>query len=250
MALLDLLGAAKPDIPAYGSGGFTSLSEKELQGQLGGWAQEGFRMVKMKIGRDPAADPARVRAARAAIGPDVALFVDANGAYDRKQAEALAARFAEQGVTWFEEPVTSDDPDGLRFLRGRLPTGMEVAAGEYAYRPPDFMHLVRTGAVDVLQADASRCRGVTGFMDASALAEAFTLQLSGHTAPSLHATLCCASPVTRHTEWFFDHVRIEGMGFDGAPRPQAGGRLVPQRDRPGLGLELKEREFAKHEVKV
>lgn len=250
LPLLRLLGAARPEIPGYGSGGFTSLTEDELQDQLGGWVRQGFRMVKMKVGREAGADPDRVRAARAAIGPDVQLFVDANGGYARKQALALAERFVEQRVSWFEEPVSSDDSEGLRLLRNRLPPGMEVAAGEYAFRPPELLHLLGTNAVDVLQADATRCGGVTGFLQASALCQAYSIPLSAHTAPSLHATVACASPVARHIEYFHDHVRIEGRVLDGAPRPTPDGLLAPDPDRPGLGLELKEPDWARYEVKV
>ena len=103
-----LLGPAREHVPVYGSGGFTSYTLSRLQEQLHGWRCEGVRWVKMKVGSDPVDDPARVKAARDAIG-DTKLFVDANGAYDRKQAVAMAERFAEAGVVYFEEPVSSDD---------------------------------------------------------------------------------------------------------------------------------------------
>jgi L-alanine-DL-glutamate epimerase-like enolase superfamily enzyme len=195
-------------------------------------------MVKMKIGRDAAADPGRVAAAREAIGPDVALFVDANGALDRKEALFAAHWLADAGVTWFEEPVTSDDLDGLRLLRDRAPAGMEVAAGEYGWTPFDFRRLLEAGAVDVLQADATRCLGISGFMEAAALCEARSMPLSAHCAPSIHVHACCAARPARHLEWFHDHARIEALLFDGAVRP-VDGLLRPDRSRPGLGLELR-----------
>ena len=133
LPLVTLLGAVRDAAPVYGSGGFTSYSLEQLRDQLGGWAAQGIRRVKMKIGTHPADDPGRVRAARDAIGPDVELFVDANGAYSRKQALAQAEAFAELDVRWFEEPVSSDDLDGLRLLRDRAPAGMDIAAGEYGY---------------------------------------------------------------------------------------------------------------------
>src|SRR6185437_8604560 len=110
--------------------------------------------VKMKIGRDPSGDVDRVRAARDAIGPDTELFVDANGAYSRKQALAQSEKFAEVNVRWFEEPVPSDDLAGLRLLRDRAPAVMETAAGEYGYDLGYFRRMLEAGAVDVLQADA------------------------------------------------------------------------------------------------
>jgi L-alanine-DL-glutamate epimerase-like enolase superfamily enzyme len=146
-------------------------------------------------------------------------------------------------VTWFEEPVSSDDVDGLRLVRGKSPAGMEVAAGEYAYTPEDFRTLI--GAVDCMQADATRCGGITGLLQAAALAEAFELDLSGHTAPTIHAHALCAVAKQRHVEWFHDHVRIERMFFDGFLEPEAG-VLRPDRSRPGLGVELRRADAERH----
>jgi len=241
LPLVSLLGAARDGIAVYGSGGFTSYSIARLREQLGGWVAAGIRDVKMKIGRDPERDPARVAQARDAIGGEAGLYVDANGGYDRKQALRLATRFAEQNVSWFEEPVSSDDLDGLRLIRDRAPAGMEIAAGEYGYDAMYFRRMLAAGAVDVLQADATRCGGVTGFMLAAALCDASNIPLSAHTAPSLHVHLCCAAPRARNLEYFHDHVRIEQMLFDGAPQPSRG-VLSPDRTRPGVGLDLKRRE--------
>jgi L-alanine-DL-glutamate epimerase-like enolase superfamily enzyme len=234
LPLAVLLDAVRTEVPVYGSGGFTSLSTAELQEQLGGWAAAGIPRVKMKVGRDPEHDLERVRAAREAIGPETELFVDANGAYDRKQALRFAEAFASEGVVWFEEPVTADDLAGLAQLRDRAP--MEIAAGEYGYLPTDFLRLL--DVVDCLQADATRCEGYTGFLGVAALCEARSLPLSAHTAPALHAHVCCAAPRLRHLEWFSDHVRVEQLLFDGLPELD-GGVLRPDFSRPGNGLELR-----------
>ena len=151
---------------------------------------------------------------------------------------SYAQRFEEMDVTWFEEPVSSDDLDGLRFVRDRVPAGMEVTAGEYGYEPFYFRRMLQASAVDVLQADATRCGGYTGFLKAAALADAYGIPLSAHTAPALHLPVCCAAPRLRHMEWFHDHARIERTVFDGSPELQAGA-LVPQLDRAGHGLEFK-----------
>ncbi|HEY2433005.1 MAG TPA: enolase C-terminal domain-like protein [Vicinamibacterales bacterium] len=238
MPVVTLLGAARDAVPLYGSGGFTSYSVDRLTEQLGGWIADGFTRVKMKIGRSARDDIARVEAARRAIGPEAELFVDANGAYTRKQALALAARFADCQVTWFEEPVSSDDLDGLALLVDRAPAGMAIAAGEYAYDVDDFRSLLQKRAVDVLQADATRCGGISGFLKAATLSEAWHLPLSAHTAPSIHAQVCSAVPHVCHIEYFHDHARIEQLLFDGAPRPRAG-EIRADRTRPGLGLALK-----------
>ncbi len=231
-------GAARDAIPVYGSGGFTSYDAAQLEAQLAGWADQGIERVKMKVGRDPSRDAERVERARRAIGGEVQLFVDANGAYSRKQALAMAWRFAEQQVSWFEEPVPSDDLAGLRLLRDRVPAGMDVSAGEYGYELLHFRGLLEAQAVDVLQADATRCGGLTGFMRAAALCEAHCVPLSSHCAPSLHVAACCCVANAVHLEWFHDHQRIERLLFEGAPQPVQGW-LRPDLHRPGLGLEFR-----------
>jgi len=240
--LAHLVGAYRSSVPIYGSGGFTSYDDRQLERQLGGWVDnEGCRWVKMKIGSDPACDPARVAVAKKAIG-SATLFVDANGAYSRKQALALAERFAaEQDVQWFEEPVAADDLEGLRQIRERAPLGMEIAAGEYAYIPDDFRRMLQAEAVDVQQADATRCGGVTGFLQAAALCDAYHIDLSAHCAPALHRHLGCAAPRFRHLEWFHDHVRVEHMLFEGAPEARDGS-IAPDISRPGLGLTFKAKD--------
>ncbi len=235
--LAALLGPVRQSVTVYGSGGFTSYPHEKLQEQLAGWVARGIPNVKMKVGSEPARDPARVGAARAAIG-DAGLFVDANGAYDAKQALALADAFRDEGVTWFEEPVSSDNLDGLRFLRESVPAPMEVAAGEYGWDTGYFRRMLAAGAVDVLQADATRCGGVTGFLKVAALCEAFEVPLSGHCAPALHTHAACAARPLRNLEYFHDHVRIEEMLFDGTPVLRDGA-LHPDFSKPGHGLELR-----------
>jgi L-alanine-DL-glutamate epimerase-like enolase superfamily enzyme len=238
VALIKLFGQVHERVAVYGSGGFTSYTNQQLAQQLSDWVAQGIPRVKMKIGRDPAADVERVSIARDAIGNDPELFVDANGAYSRKQALKQAEMFAKSNVSWFEEPVTSDDLDGLRLIRDRAPAGMDIAAGEYGYDSWYFRRMLQAGAVDVLQADATRCGGFTGFLQAAALCEAHHLPLSAHCAPALHVHAGCAATPLRNLEYFHDHVRIENMLFDGVPQPK-NGMLSPDLSRPGIGLELK-----------
>jgi L-alanine-DL-glutamate epimerase-like enolase superfamily enzyme len=247
VSLVQLLGAARESIPVYGSGGFTSYDDKQLQSQLGGWAKQGFSFVKMKIGAHPEDDPRRVQVARKATGDNVSLFVDANGAYAAKQAVHLAKVFHDLGVTWFEEPVSADDLAGLHLIRGLVPPPMEIAAGEYGYTLPYFEHMLAAESVDVLQADATRAQGITGFLGAAAVCAAHQRMLSAHCAPSIHMHACCAVPCARHLEFFHDHARIERMFFDGFCEPRDG-RMFPDWSRPGLGLELKRKDSEKYLV--
>jgi L-alanine-DL-glutamate epimerase-like enolase superfamily enzyme len=235
--LVDLLGGVRDDAAIYGSGGFTSYSLERLADQLADWVAQGIPRVKIKVGRSPDDDPARLDATRVAIGDETELFVDANGAYDRDDAVAWAERYADEWkVTWFEEPVSSADFPGLRYVRES--STVDVAAGEYAFVPADFRNLLEAEAVDCLQIDVTRCGGYTGFLHAAALAEQHGLEVSAHCAPQVSAHVCCAVPQFRHIEYFHDHVRVERMLFDGVLVPKDGA-LEPDRSRPGHGLELK-----------
>jgi L-alanine-DL-glutamate epimerase-like enolase superfamily enzyme len=242
--LVTLLDARHESVPVYGSGGFTSYSLERLRDQLGGWVGQGIPRVKLKLGRDPDADPKRLDAAREAIGDATELYVDANGAFQAKQAVVWAERYAlEWGVTWFEEPVSSGDLDGLRFVREHAP--LDVAAGEYAYVLADFRNLL--GCVDCVQADVTRCGGITGLLQAAGFAHAHALPLSGHCAPTVSAPALCAAETLRHLEWFHDHVRIERMFFDGFLEPE-NGLLRPDLSRPGHGLELRRADAQRYAV--
>lgn len=247
VSVADLLPISHVEIPVYGSGGFTSYSVDRLQEQLAGWAADGIGMVKMKVGRNPSEDLERVRAARDAIGDDIELFVDANGAYSRKQALWFAEAYADYGVTWFEEAVSSDDLDGLRLLRDRGPAGMDITAGEYGYDLFYFRRMLEAGAVDVLQADVTRCAGITGLLGAGTLCRSHAIGLSAHTAPSVHAHACCGIIPTRHIEYFHDHARIEHLLFDGTLEPD-GGVLRPDRSRPGFGIHFKSADAERFQI--
>jgi len=243
--LVSLLGQMRAGAPVYGSGGFTSYSDDQLQTQFSNWVADGIPRVKMKIGSDPQRDLARVKSAREAIGPDTQLFVDANGAYSRKQALWFAERFAmESNVSWFEEPVSSDDLAGLHLMRNRAPAGTDIAAGEYGWNAMYFRRMLAAEAVDVLQADATRCGGITGFLDAAAICDTHPLPFSAHCAPSIHMHLGCSVRSLRHLEYFHDHARIEQMLFDGFTAPKDGA-MQPDLSRPGLGLDFKTKDAEK-----
>jgi L-alanine-DL-glutamate epimerase-like enolase superfamily enzyme len=241
VSLPRLLGAVRSAVPVYGSGGFTTYSERQLHEQLSGWVlEQRIPRVKIKVGESwgtaAGRDLERMAQARKVIGPQAELFVDANGGYGRKQAVRVMSAAADLDVRWFEEPVSSDDLDGLREVRDAVQA--DVTAGEYGYDLTYFRRMCAAGAVDCLQADVSRCGGISEWLRAAAVAASYGLEISGHCAPHLHAAAATAVPNLRHLEWFHDHVRIESMFFDGALDP-AGGTVRPDPDAPGLGLTLR-----------
>ena len=237
--LVDVLDSVHQATPIYGSGGFCNYTDAQLADQLTGWVQAGIPRVKMKTGRDPGRDRARLAAARAAIGDDVELYADANGAFGRAQALHWAEVYRDYGVRWYEEPVSSDDLAGLRFVRDRAPGGLDVAAGEYGWNLPYFQRMLDTEAVSCLQADVTRCGGISGFLRVAALCDARCIDLSAHCAPQISAQTSTAAWHLRHLEYFHDHDRIEHLAFDGCLEPEAGGVLRPDRSRPGCGLDVR-----------
>lgn len=235
LSLARLLGTICPAVPVYGSGGFTTYDADRQHAQLSGWIHEqGIPRAKIKIGESWGADVdrdlARMAAARKTIG-DAELFVDANGGYQRKQAVRVMQAAADLDVRWYEEPVSSDDLQGLGQVRDAVRP--DVAAGEYGW---DLVYFERMAPyVDCLQIDVTRCGGITEFQRAAAVAAAHGLEVSGHCAPHQHLAVAAATPNLRHLEWFHDHVRIERMLFDGAVAAD-GGTAAVNRDAPGNGL--------------
>ena len=244
-----LIGAVHDAVPVYGSGGFTTYDESRLTDQLTSWTAQGIPRVKIKIaesnGTRVSRDLQRVQQAREAVGPDVELYVDANGGYTVGQAVRIAAALDELAVTWFEEPVSSDDLAGLREVRGR--SRADVAAGEYGFDLSYFERMAAAGAVDCLQVDVTRCGGITELLRVVAVAAAHGLEVSGHCAPNQHAAVLAAVPNARHLEWFHDHARIEQRFFAGSLDP-AGGEVRPRDNAVGTGLEWRPEAAAEFRV--
>lgn len=248
VCLADLLPRFRDSVPIYGSGGFCNYTLEQLGDQVRDWVSRGFRSIKIKVGRDAQADPERVRLVRDIAGPDLEVMVDANGANQPQEAVLWAQRYRElAGVTYFEEPVSSDDLAGLAYVREHAPAGLAIAAGEYGWNLPYFQRILDADAVDILQADVTRCGGITNLLRVDGLCQARNLAFSAHCAPAISAHACCGMETVVHIEYFFDHYRIEGLLFEGTLEPDAG-LLTPDRARPGLGLELRRSEARRFAV--
>lgn len=221
-------------VEVYGSGGFTTYTDTQLREQLDGWLDLGCDKVKIKIGESWGSrserDLDRVALARHTVGDGVALFVDANGGYAANRAKVVGSFLDSLGVTWFEEPVSSDDHAGLAVVRDHVDA--DVAAGEYGYDLAYFRHLAPH--VDCVQIDATRCGGYTEWRRIVDDPRLIDLPLSGHCAPYISLPVAATTARLRHVEYFHDHVRIERMFFDGATEPVAGRLAVA--DGPGHGL--------------
>ncbi|MDQ2075374.1 enolase C-terminal domain-like protein [Marinimicrobium sp. ABcell2] len=242
ISLSTLWGNSRAGVPVYGSGGFTTYTDEQLRSQLADWMELGLTAVKIKLGLILEEDIRRVALAREVVGPDVELMVDANGAYNPRTALDLIERLHHWGICWLEEPVSSDNLEGLSWLRDRTPSGIAIAAGEYGWGGIYFRRMLETHAVDILQADATRC-GYSGFIQAAQLCEAFQIPLSAHCAPAVHTALCATLPNFKHIEYFHDHVRLEKLLFEHVPELR-NGKLWPNRERAGHGLAFRSEHAA------
>jgi L-alanine-DL-glutamate epimerase-like enolase superfamily enzyme len=245
-----LLGGRKADrMPAYASGGWAPADRigEQLQSYI---AAGGFRSVKMRVGAmdgPPHVSAARVKAARAALGPDVQLMVDAHGTYTVADAKRFVHLVADCDLTWFEEPVIADDKAGMAEVRaaGSVP----IASGESEATRFAFRDLAVLKAVDVFQPDPAFCGGITEAMRIGALASAFNLRLSPHLwagAPCFFAGLhvCAASPASFIIEYslganpmIHDLVEDDVSARDG---------MIAIPDRPGLGFTIAESFLEAH----
>ncbi len=236
-----LLGSVRDRIEVYGSGGFVNYSEDQLRDQLLGWTEKlGLERVKIRVGerwgRQTRRDLARVRFARDVVGPEVELFVVANGAYTIGEASRMAEKLDELDVRWFEEPVSSDDLSGLQRIRSQ--SCADVAAGGYGFSLDYFRRMCAAEAVDCVQVDVTRCGGITELLRIAAVAAAYNLDISGHGAPYQVAPALAAIPNLRHTEWFCDHVDIEQQLFAGTEDPVEGSLQLSE-DSTGHGLSFR-----------
>lgn len=247
LPLYVLLGARSLHMPLYGSGGFTNYTIDQLQKQLAEWDQMDMFAVKMKVGSAPRNDIERVKAVRDAIAQDTALYVDANGAYNTKQALHMAEEFAAHDVSWLEEPISSDNIDDLLLLRNRAPACIQIAAGEYGYIPQYYETMISPQAVDVLQADASRCGGISGFLDIGTTCATLEILFSSHCAPLAHLHAALTLPDFYIAEYFHDHALIEERFFESAVRIEKG-HMIPDEQSPGLGIELKRKDIEKFKL--
>jgi L-alanine-DL-glutamate epimerase-like enolase superfamily enzyme len=233
-------------VPVYGSGGFTTYDDHRMRDQLQHWVDLGCRAVKIKIGESwgthTERDLDRVATAQHAIGEAVDLFVDANGAYAPKQACVIGSFLDTLGVTWFEEPVTSDDHDGLARVRDHVQA--DITAGEYGYDRAYFTHLAPH--VDCLQLDVTRCGGYTEWRRIAADPALTGIDLSGHCAPYLSLPVAAMTRRLRHLEYFYDHVRIEQRLFEPCPRPE-NGELTPPVG-PGHGMSFRTTDAEEYRV--
>lgn len=226
------LGGFDPAVPCYAGGIDLHFTESELLAQADRFQAQGFRAIKMKVGRSSLReDVARVRAMRRHLGDDFPLMADANMRWSADQAIRAARLVVEYDLVWLEEPTIPDDIAGhVRILREG---GHPIAAGENLHSLNEFKELIAQGGVSYPEPDVATVGGVTVFMKVAALAEAFNLPLTSHGVHDLTVHLLAASPNRSFLE-------IHGFGLDrfiAEPMAMKDGKAIAP-ERPGHGVAL------------
>jgi len=237
-----LLGTARKRVRAYHSGGlWTSMSVDELVAEATAFKAQGFKAMKMRLGRPSVAEDAeRVAAVREAIGPKVALMADANQGFSVDRAIREGRALEAFDLTWFEEPVQAYDLDGSARVAAALDT--PIASGETEYARYGFRDMLERRAADVLMPDLQRVGGITEFVKVAHMAEAFDVPVSPHVYTEQCLQLCAALPnveISEYMPWFAPLYRETLELVDGD-------FIVP--DRPGLGFSFDPDAIARYRV--
>ena len=238
LPLYKLLGGNKTKVPVYCSGGWTSYSDEELVDEMESMVGQGYSMIKFEVGveggRKPRRDIERVRKVREAVGPTVALLLDANNCWDSATGVQFANNVREYDIMLLEEPVFADDIPGLaRFRRG---TDIPLATGEHEYTKFGVRDLVLNEAADIVQTDGGRAGGYTELLKIAAITQAWNLKFAPHALENIHIHLVSAVPNALFLERLLLFEGITAQVYKNAPLPRNGYMEIP--DQPGLGLEL------------
>ena len=190
-----LLGGYRDNIPAYIAGGYyeDGKGTQDLVEEVLGYVELGARAIKMKIGGlEINADLRRVRAVREAIGADVKLMVDANGAYEVFEAIDIGRQMEEYGVYWFEEPIAPDNYAGMKKVGRHI--SIPIAAGENEYTKYGIRDLIEQGDIGILNLDAQIMGGITEYIKAVGLAQVHGIPISPHGSQEVHIQLVTGLP--------------------------------------------------------
>lgn len=244
---LELGGTATPSVEAYAAGGYYGPGKgaPELAAELEGLRALGFRAIKMKTGKhSPEEEERRVRAARAAIGPDADLMLDANNAWPDLDAALLTLdRLREFNPRWIEEPFPEDDAP--RLLALAQATGIRIATGENEANPLRFADMIERGVASFIQPDANVCGGITPWMRIAGMAKGRPVMVCPHAYHNLHVHLLAACGQPGLLEFMpGESVMNFGRLIDEDLRFSGGRVFLP--GRPGLGFEFDERAVARY----
>jgi L-alanine-DL-glutamate epimerase-like enolase superfamily enzyme len=239
-----LLGGHRTKVAVYGSGINLPLTIEQLVKQNQTFVEQGYKMVKMKIGqKDMREDLRRIKAVRDAVGDDIDIAVDANNMYGVNTAISMAKRMERYEIYWFEEPVLLDNVEGI--VKLAKSTSIPIAGYELENTKYGFKELIARGAIDICQADATICGGITEWRKIAALAECYGMPMAPHGANQLHVPMVAAIPNGLIIEWVYT-TRIEP--YKDPILPKDG--MMECKTIPGLGLEINDEAFNKYSTPV
>ena len=240
--LARLLGGTPRPVPAYNSKGLGLLPLKDLPQEANELVEEGFRAVKLRVGRATGKeDLEALRLVKKAIGPEVTLMVDFNQALSVAEALSRGRMIDDEGgVLWIEEPVRADDFAGTARVRDEVKTPIQI--GENFMGPEQMAHALAAGACDYVMPDAQRIGGVTGWMRAAALAQAAGVEMSSHLFPEVSAHLLAVTP----TAHWLEYVDWADAILEAPLTLRDGAVLIPE--RPGVGIAWNEDAVRRHQI--
>jgi len=234
-----LLGGERRRVPAYASALLWRDRFDDLAAEAARHVDNGFRRMKMRLGRGPDYDEQALVAVRRGAGGRAEIMVDGSMRYDLAGAERLGKLLAANGVFWFEEPFAPEDIDSFAALRKRVT--VPIAAGENEFGLQGFRELLRAGAVDIAQADASRCGGISEVVKVGRLAAEHGCRLAPHSWSDAVAIVANAHVVAALGNAVTVEVDQTGNPFVenllAAPLRVVDGHLTLS-DAPGLGIEI------------
>jgi len=230
-----LLGGHRDTVPSYGSGVNLNYTREELAKEMRDYIKDGFKIVKMKIGRrDPQDDLERIKLVRDTIGPNIDLALDVNNGWSIKTAIRMAKKLEEYDIYWLEEPILADEIGNLAKLANE--TSIPIAVGENHYTKWEFKELMERGAVEIVQADIGKCGGVTEFVKIAAMADAYGLPVCPHHTEYIDASLVAAIPNGLFHEYIYEFSEPLGRVLVDPIRPR-NGEISPS-SKPGFGIEF------------
>jgi L-alanine-DL-glutamate epimerase-like enolase superfamily enzyme len=239
LSVSQLAGRARDRVPAYASGGlWLTQTIDEIAREAADFAAEGFGGVKLRLAGKASVDLPRIKAVREAVGPDIALMVDANQALDAKTAIRLGRQMEEYAIAWFEEPVAAHDLSHSAEVAQAL--DVPVASGENEYTLHGFRRMAEAGAADILMPDLQRVGGPSEFLRVGALAAAYDLPVSSHLFPEMSLQMMASLPnatLLEHVDWFAPFYR--------EPLELVGGEAVLP-EQPGWGFSLDDDRLRHH----
>ncbi|WGK69103.1 mandelate racemase/muconate lactonizing enzyme family protein [Candidatus Haliotispira prima] len=244
MPLWKLLGGANPKVRAYAGAIDLNFSLEELAENNRNYLEQGFRAVKIKLGKERIEeDIARVEAVRCCIGKDILLMIDANTGWSVERAIKVEKQLRSFDVFWIEEPLIPDDIAGYARIADKSRT--PLAAGENFHSIYEFRQMLQYGKIDFPQPDASNISGITGWLKVAQLAQAYNLPVSSHGMHELHVSLLAAMP---HAGYLEVHSFPIDEYTDRPMRLQDGVATPP--DTPGHGVKFRREKLEPHEVKI